>query len=1055
MFSYRFARCLTLALSFLVVLSCGFECGQATEESPPTENDRRPPLQRSPPALPIIDHLEPDKPRQGTIQVGETHIYLLPLAADQFLQLEVEQFDSDVKLQLIGPTGPVSPVIDSSADATKIEPLFLVTSIAGEYRLLIQADKPGCYEVRLAVPKEPTPEDRRRSMAHRAFYEARRYSEKFPQQAADLFRQAIESWNSLSDVPQEARALYELSEFLKGNPTLRVERIEAYERAQGLFERLGDLHQEAYCLQRLGGLYSESGELMKARGVYAQSLSNWRLLDNPRQASFLAFDQANIERQIGRPEAARELLLEALTLVRRSRNLLHEARIRTLLGALYHYRGEISEGIREHRAALQILEQHPRAPEKDVKKQRISTLTSLGPKLGFGEGTTGQEEALQLLHEAHALSLALGDRPRLATVANNLGFIYERMNRPQAALRAYKEALEIYRDFDQKAKEAVVFGNRCRVFEGDDRFDLAWTCYTEALPMVRQVGYQKSEAQILFGLAKIALHKGQLFKARQWIDRALAVVELIRNEAASDDLRSASMGRSYDYYQLAIEVSLALHHQDPKAGHAKRAFLYLESSRARSLLEALVRLRPEFRLPPRLHTLQSEVHRLKVDRLKQTKGDEGKIEQLELKITELLSRLYLERPRYYSFIAPRIVSATEVQELLDSETLLLAYHLGERQSAVWAITQDDIVLRLLPPRTEIEGVARQLHAAMASGGHRIRSANVEHLGRELSRLILSPITDLLDRPRLAIIPAGALRYVPFAALPHPSKVAGLETAPPLLLSHRITTTPSASVVAALRTQHANRPPPPKMLALLAAPVLRADDPRLTTSAATAGTFARRPRPIDLTTPLPYAAAEAEAILQLVAGEDVLYTTGLEANRDFVMNPELGDYRILHFATHGHLDDTHGELSGLVLAQYDANGKAVDGFLWAYELYQLNLAAELVVLSACETALGEEIRGEGLRGLTRGFLYAGAERVLVSLWKVEDQATARLMEHFYRGLIHRSLHPAEALRQAQVELRGEGWRAPYYWAPFILEGDWSGEPILLPRAAAARKKIILP
>ena len=161
-----------------------------------------------------------------------------------------------------------------------------------------------------------------------------------------------------------------------------------------------------------------------------------------------------------------------------------------------------------------------------------------------------------------------------------------------------------------------------------------------------------------------------------------------------------------------------------------------------------------------------------------------------------------------------------------------------------------------------------------------------------------------------------------------------------------------------------------------------------------------------------------------------------ANRATVTSPELGRYRVVHLATHGLLDTEHPELSGLVLSLVDERGQSQDGFLRLHEIYNLDWSAELVVLSACQTGLGREIRGEGLVGLTRGFMYAGSERVMASLWNVNDNVTAQMMKRFYEGLFARNLSPAAALRAAQVEMwKRPQWRSPYYWAAFVLQGEW--------------------
>jgi CHAT domain-containing protein len=283
---------------------------------------------------------------------------------------------------------------------------------------------------------------------------------------------------------------------------------------------------------------------------------------------------------------------------------------------------------------------------------------------------------------------------------------------------------------------------------------------------------------------------------------------------------------------------------------------------------------------------------------------------------------------------------------------------------------------------------------------------------------------------------------------------------PLIVDHEIVNLPSASTLALIRQETAGRQTAPKMLAALADPVFEASDPRLAAvriKASSNGLIAsvRSAESSSAPSTLPselarsarsfhrdgfgrlvFSNEEAESITGFAPKGSTLKATGFEANRKLVASGELGRYRIVHFATHGLINSEHPELSGLVLSLVDENGKPQDGFLRMSEIFNLRLPAELVVLSACQTALGQEIKGEGLVGLTRGFMYAGAERVVASLWQVDDQATAQLMRFFYRGMFKENLRPAAALRAAQIEMsRSSRWSEPYYWAGFVMQGEW--------------------
>jgi CHAT domain-containing protein len=253
-----------------------------------------------------------------------------------------------------------------------------------------------------------------------------------------------------------------------------------------------------------------------------------------------------------------------------------------------------------------------------------------------------------------------------------------------------------------------------------------------------------------------------------------------------------------------------------------------------------------------------------------------------------------------------------------------------------------------------------------------------------------------------------------------------------------------------------------MAAVLADPVFDPDDERVKMSLASTKSASGKQTRQALTSPSPatssqlkralrsvrgvddginlrrlfFSREEAEAILSVTPEQSDLKALDFRANRKLAMSDELSQYRIIHFSTHGLLDSRHPELSGLVFSLVDETGRPEEGFLRLHEIYNLKLNADLVVLSACQTGLGKEVRGEGLIGLTRGFMYAGAPRVMASLWQVDDAATAALMKRFYQNMLQEKLPPAAALRAAQIEmLKRRHWQSPYYWGAFVLQGEW--------------------
>jgi CHAT domain-containing protein len=470
-------------------------------------------------------------------------------------------------------------------------------------------------------------------------------------------------------------------------------------------------------------------------------------------------------------------------------------------------------------------------------------------------------------------------------------------------------------------------------------------------------------------------------------------------------------------------------------------------------------------------------------------------EKLLTEYQEVETEIRASSPRYSALIQPLPLSLKEIQQrVIDSaDTLLLEYALGDEKSYLWAVTTSSIQSYELPPRKAIETATRNVYQLLternkdfkfekpAQRSVRIAKADADYVSTSsvLSQMLLGPVASQLEKKkRLLIVGKGALNYLPFAALPEPMNQGsgvgnqGSETdngsrpvAPgpqrPLVVEHEIVSLPSASTLAVLRRELMGRAAPPKTLAVIADPVFEKEDERVLgiktgkrTNRPNNRSSKERKNANSLAEPLvlrsapqsepdevkeihrlPFTRREADEILSMVPVTDRLKAVDFEANRAIATSPALGQYRYVHFATHGFLNTAHPELSGIVLSLVNRRGAEQNGFLWAHEIYNLRLPVEMVVLSGCRTGFGKEIKGEGLVGLTRGFMYAGSARVLVSLWDISDEASAELMAHLYKAMLKKHMSPAAALRTAQIEIMKEKrWEAPYYWAAFVLQGE---------------------
>ena len=406
---------------------------------------------------------------------------------------------------------------------------------------------------------------------------------------------------------------------------------------------------------------------------------------------------------------------------------------------------------------------------------------------------------------------------------------------------------------------------------------------------------------------------------------------------------------------------------------------------------------------------------------------------------------------------PPPLSLRQVQQsVLDTDSVLLEFALGEDRSFVCALSSTSYTVHELPSRSAIEQEVHRLHAHLTARltvagtlqDRRRRAADADlrywESAETLSRVLLGNLAPSLSGKRVVVAPDGVLQFVPFAALPDPASP-GEHV--PLVVNHEICMLPSASALAVHRRVTAGRRPPAGGVVVLADPVFEPDDPRLRAvrrGGRASGAAAPRPglQPegggsgAPRISRLAATRAEADAIAAAAGPGGSFLRFGFDASRAVATGGDLSDYRIVHFAAHGILDDVNPGLSGIMLSLFSAAGEPVDGFLRLRDIYELDLPAELVVLSACSTALGRQVKGEGLVGIVRGFMYAGAKRVVASLWKVDDEATGELMRRFYVGVFRDGLSHAAALRRAQLELRQQRrWQAPYYWAAFTLQGDW--------------------
>jgi CHAT domain-containing protein/Tfp pilus assembly protein PilF len=1005
-----------------------------------------------PPARPVVERtirLAPGFAEEAELANGSARAYLFDLSPGWFAGLTVEQKGIDVALALYGPAGRRLAGADSSFGAGGPEPLPFVAGTAGRYRLEVSSApgaRPGRCELRVEALRPATPRDRKRVAAERLFGSGEELRQGGNWQAiaaaAQRERQALAAFHALGEHGRAADVSYHLGNVyasLEQNATA----LELHRQALEQFRALGRDWEAGRALTAIGQDHRALGEPRQALASYREALPLGRRLGDRWAEAATLTNLGKLHDSLGESGKALDHYERALALWRELGSRREEASTLANLGNLYQALGELQKALDYLEPALAI-----RRAEGSLPKT-ASLLTSIG---GVYSRSGRGREAAESLEQALRIQRRLGDRRGEAVTLNDLGWVHLLMDRPSEARAFGARALTIFREIADRSGQA-----RALVTVGwaDDELKAprrAIASFTQALELLAPFEDRDTEAAALFGLARARRSLGDLTGALAAVEHGLHRVEALRGESASPAIRTSFLASKQRFYSFHIDLLMDLARRHPGSGYEAQALAASEKARARSLLDLLAEAGTELRqsIDPRLLAREAETarqvneaerHRFQLAAAGAPPSQIAAAERdLRLRLTRYdraQSEIRVASPRYAAFAQGRPLAVREIQrQVVDKDTLLLEYALGEERSFLWAVTPESIVSFELPAEAMIEETARRAHQLLAAGRQTLARGPSSLALAELSRLLLQPAAGLMAGKRLLIVADGALHYVPFAALPAPGSIV------PLAAEHEIVMASSASSLALLRRETQGRRPPPGLLAVVADPVFGAGDPRLTGRRTSSMALAslRGPASPKGFQRLPFSREEAESILALAPRDRRLGALGLAANRETVLGGELGRYRVVHFATHGMLDETHPELSGLMLSQMRPDGTPRDGFVRAHEIYRLHLPADLVVLSACRTALGREIRGEGLVGLTRGFQYAGARRVLVSLWEVEDRATAELMRLFYREMLERGQPPAAALRSAQLALRRQpGWQAPYYWAGFVLHGDWRSGP----------------
>jgi CHAT domain-containing protein/tetratricopeptide (TPR) repeat protein len=882
------------------------------------------------------------------------------------------------------------------------------------------------------------------------------------------------------------------------------EALKYTDEALQLQRQAGDKEDEAYTLNQQADIYLLQGDYQLALDSYNQALTIERsITKNPRAEAQTLANIAFLYNLLGDTNSSIKTYTQALDIYKKLDYQVGQANIFRSIGSVYQLNRRDKEALESYNQALSLHR------KQNDNRSEIATLWGIAKT---HRSRKDYDKAFDTANQALALSQQYEYSFNITASLGIIGSVYFAKGDYQNALNSYKNILADYRKAGLRIKEAETLNTMSMAYEFQKQNHKAIATLNEELKLRRTLKDSTGEAQALYQIAINQRNLGKLEAALSNIQTTINIVESIRGNVQSNELRTSYFATVQNYYKFYIDLLMQLHEKDPTKvcefniqklkinDRCDAVALHIsERYRARALVELLTEANTKIRkganpeliqqegdLLQKLDTKQKLLQNLESSSQKslvteasikrRQKDIEKEIENLLSQYRELQTKIRTTSPKYADLKYPEPLKLDQIQQQLDKDTILLQYSLGEQRSYVWVVTPNSLHSYELPKRKLIETAALDLKTRLQDIANQGTSPdNIPLAGKkisitqaasQLSKLILAPVTKHLGQKRLVVVPDGVLQYIPFAALTIPQSSISQNNYQPLLLNHEIVNLPSASTIDILRKE-IKETKAPKTLAVLADPVFSKQDERLANNCQNPQPFLsdnaqklainpqnssynieldleksaliRATRNInwDNITRLKKTRTEALEIMKFVDDSEQIHAFDCDANYAWVSNPELSQYRYLLFATHGILNDINPELSGIVLSLVDKNGNPTQKpFLQLSDLFNLDYPAELIVLSACETGLGKEVSGEGLVGLTRGLMYAGAARVAVSLWSVEEEATSKLMREFYREILQNGKTPSAALRAAQLEMwRQEEWRNPYSWAGFTLLGEW--------------------
>ncbi len=831
-------------------------------------------------------------------------------------------------------------------------------------------------------------------------------------EALDYTQQALTILRETGDRAEEGDSLNTIG-FIYARLGDYAEALAYSEQALTIHRELGDRAGEGIALNTTGLIYERLGDYALALDYSQQALTIRREIGDRAGEGESLNNIGGIYDSLGEYAAALAHLEQSLTICRAIGDRVGEGGSLNNIGGVYASLGDYAEALDYYEQALTTQREiDNRAGEGRILANIGLIYDSLGE---YAAALDYHEQSLTIFRE-------IGDRAGEGVSLNNIGGIYDSLGQYAEALDYYQQALAILREIGDRAGEGQSLVSIGLIYDSLGEYAAALDYHEQSLTIFREIGDRAGEGVTLNNIGGIYDSLGEYAAALDTYEQALTVLEAVRATAGSEAGRAGFIAQYASLYDRAVN----LYHAQ---GQAAAAFHTSERGRARAFLDTMatghVQLSDTaadlYAREVTAYTARQAIQHALIQARAQSAPDDTLISDLEAQLAQAeaehaaaLDAIAARGDQLAALVPGRsaVLDLPQVQARLDENTTLISYWVTDDQTLAFVVTADSLDAVTLPIS----------HTALITQVNGFRDfANLYSAHPEnavaLYHALIAPLHDLLTTPHLVIIPHNVLHYLPFAALTDGARY--------LLDDYTLSYLPNASILQYL-------PPsvPPtggevaggQTLLILGNPTTGEYDSTASFATERDGLGA-----------LPFAEREAQAIAALYGATPLIREAAAESR----VHQQAGATRILHLAAHGKYNPVAPLHSLIALAPEGEH----DGWLTVGEVYGLDLRqADLVVLSACQSHLGDLSAGDELVGLTRAFFFAGTPTVVASLWSVEDQATAELMEHFYTHL-RAGMGKAEALRQAQLDTRA-AYPNPYYWSAFVLSGD-AGEVTAAP------------